>query len=56
MQTMKKYMQPQTQEVNLTVQSVLQTTSPGGTGLPIPPSYPGAPARESYTPRQEPGK
>ena len=56
MQTMKKYMQPQTQEVNLTVQSVLQTTSPGDSGLPFTPSYPGAPARESYTPRQEPGK
>ena len=55
MRTMKKYMQPQTEEVNLTVQSVLQTTSPGGTGLPFTPSYP-APARESYSPRQEPSK
>jgi hypothetical protein len=51
---MKTYSVPKTLTVNLVANSVLQSASPET--LPITPPYPGAPARQSYTPQPEPGK
>ncbi len=49
---MKSYINPQTMTVNLSAGPVLQSTSPE---TPFTPPYP-APARGSYSPRQEPSK
>ncbi|MCR4664773.1 MAG: hypothetical protein K5660_05355 [Paludibacteraceae bacterium] len=46
---MKTYINPETSLVTMTSGQILQSTSPI---IPTP-SYPGAPARESYSPRQE---
>ncbi|MBP5476371.1 MAG: hypothetical protein J6Y00_01610 [Paludibacteraceae bacterium] len=51
---MKTYSNPQTSVVNLIANQILQSVSPENAGPGLPP-YP-APARESYSPRQEPAK
>ncbi len=50
---MKVYSNPQTSIVELMVNQILQSVSPGITEPPTPPYA--APARESYSPRQQPG-
>ena len=51
---MKTYINPQTAVVFLMANPVLQTVSPESTDPTFPPYA--APARESYSPRQQPSK
>lgn len=50
---MKAYINPQTSFVYLLANPVMQVVSPETPSTPPPPPY-AAPARESYSPRQQP--